>query len=224
MAKTQIAQNQVRGLETSLAEIRSNLENGLGAVSAAAKPAIKTHTHLNGSSATFAEISGKQSVKIYKNGILMRPAADEETPGTLEFVNVTGLSDIVQFEDADIDLDIDGTAQQIENCDFTNCSTLEDLAEVINTAASGKVYCEVNSTGHGIVFISPTLGTSSSVATNSSTSSGMIAALGGTENGNMVETSGQADSSSNNDYSISGTTVTFAEPLNIHDVITTECL
>lgn len=187
-------------------------------------PTMTYHTHLSGTTATLAEISGKTSVKIYKNGVLLRAAGTEATPGTLEFRNVTGLADIIQVDDADISLDIDGTAQQIDNCDFTSCATLEDVADAITEAAAGKVYCEVNSTGLGLVFISPTLGADSSVATNGGTPAEMIAAFGGSESGNMVASAGQASASAINDYSASGTTVTFAEQLSIHDLITTECL
>lgn len=248
MATTKISQKQVRGLKDVLSGIAQQIAgvntalagkqqalfagDGInidsnGVISASftqSAPAITQHTHLSGTSQTFAEISGKDSVKIYKNGQLLRPSGTEATPGTLEFKNVTGLADIIQVDDADISLDIDGTAQAIDNCDFTSCATLEDIADVITEAAAGKVYCEANSTGTGLVFISPTLGTSSSVGTNAGTSAEMIAAFGGSESANMVAAAGQASASVTNDYSVSGTTVTFAETLSIHDLITTECL
>lgn len=248
MATTKISQKQVRGLADALGSLSQQIEgvntalagkqqalsagNGIsidsnGVISASftqSAPVITQHTHLSGTAATFAELSGKDSVKIYKNGVLLRAAGTEATPGTLEFRNVTGLADIIQVDDADISLDIDGTAQQIDNCDFTSCANLEDVADVITEAAAGKVYCEVNSTGLGLVFISPTLGADSSVATNGGTPAEMIAAFGGSESGNMVASTGQASASVINDYSASGTTVTFAEQLSIHDLITTECL
>lgn len=196
-----------------------------GVISAsAAAPAITQHTHLSGVSQTFAELSGKSSVKIYKNGQLLRPSGTEATPGTLEYVNVTGLSSLAQVNDAEFDLTVDGTAVNLKNIDFSGASSLEDVADIFETAAQGSFHCEVNSAGTGLLFISPTLGASSSVATNEDTAEELIAAMGGEENGNKVVTAGQAAASVTNDYSVSGTSVTFAENLNIHDVITTECL
>ena len=224
MGITQIRQNQVRGLESSLAGMASAI-SGKADVSALAGlvPSRAYHTHLSGTSQTFAEISGKNSVKIYKNGLLLRPAADEDTPGTLEFAEVS-VSALLQLDNATIELDVDGESATAEYLDLTNAGNLQGIAAAINSGAQGQFYCEVNSAGTGLLFISPTLGASSRVEINASTDSGIITALGGSENNNMVATQGWADVSADNDYSISGTSVTFTESLNIHDVITTECL
>lgn len=248
MATTKISQKQVRGLADALGSLSQQIEgvntalagkqqalsagNGIsidsnGVISASftqSAPVITQHTHLSGTSQTFAELSGKSSVKIYKNGQLLRPSGTEPTPGTLEYVNVTGLSSLAQVNDAEFDLTVDGTAVNLKNIDFSGASSLEDVADIFETAAQGSFHCEVNSAGTGLLFISPTLGASSSVATNEDTAEEFIAAMGGEENGNKVVTAGQASASVTNDYSVSGTSVTFTESLNIHDMITTECL
>lgn len=248
MATTKISQKQVRGLADALGSLSQQIEgvntalagkqqalsagNGIsidsnGVISASftqSAPVITQHTHLSGTSQTFAELSDKSSVKIYKNGQLLRPSGTEPTPGTLEYVNVTGLSSLAQVNDAEFDLTVDGTAVNLKNIDFSGASSLEDVADIFETAAQGSFHCEVNSAGTGLLFISPTLGASSSVATNEDTAEEFIAAMGGEENGNKVVTAGQASASVTNDYSVSGTSVTFTESLNIHDMITTECL
>lgn len=248
MATTKISQKQVRGLADALGSLSQQIEgvntalagkqqalsagNGIsidsnGVISASftqSAPVITQHTHLSGTSQTFAELSDKSSVKIYKNGQLLRPNGTEATPGTLEYVNVTGLSSLAQVNDAEFDLTVDGTAVNLKNIDFSGASSLEDVADIFETAAQGSFHCEVNSAGTGLLFISPTLGASSSVATNEDTAEEFIAAMGGEENGNKVVTAGQASASVTNDYSVSGTSVTFTESLNIHDMITTECL
>lgn len=179
-------------------------------------PALAWHNGNNTNTITAPEIGGETFVKVYKNGLLMQPSTNM-TAGTLEFVSVANLEGLLQVNDADIDLDVDGVAISVEHIDFTQASDISELASIINTAASGAFYCTTNEGDTGLIFTSPTLGLNSSVATNADTAPEMIALLGGGDN--MIETAGTGTF---NDYYISGTSIIFNDVIATNDKITTE--
>ena len=93
----------------------------------------------------------------YKTNVIVTPA----TSGTLTTIDLSSnLAAIKAVTDGDLTIEIDSEAQALTGLDFSEASTLDDIATIIGTAITGATVAALNDT---LIFTSDSTGVISTV-------------------------------------------------------------
>jgi len=102
----------------------------------------------------------------YKESVIQTPA----TSGTLTTVDLTtNLEAILAVTSGDLKVTVDGTAQTLTELDFSQATTLEDVANIINDEITGATVEAIND---ALVITSNSTGSTSTVALSAASGTG----------------------------------------------------
>lgn len=219
--------------------VNSSGQLAVSAHAVAPAPTLMYVDGMTGNMFTIPGISDAALAKFYKNGVLLRPAAG--TTGTLEFKEIQDpLNWAGSVTSAILNLTVDGTDVETAAMDLSSAATVdtgadrlrkrvERLAEILNDGGViggvRKFYCVMNPEKTGVIFLSPTVGSSSAVNTNASTASEMLDVMNAGVEGNKIVTAGTdpQDSPANlHDYYVDGDVLVLDEAVETYDTMAVE--